>query len=486
MPLYFKSALSLGSLTDRFIKTSRYQIVFDKTITKRYTTIHGLNVQEFTCMLNNPTIEKIIALCKRRGFVYQSAEIYGGINGVYDFGHLGTLLKMALRSAWIRSLATISPNILLFEGSILGPEHVWNASGHLQNFHDPMVDCQECKHRYRADEIDLNKACSHCGKKAWTEVKTFNMMFKTEVGAAQQHAQPGYLRPETAQSIFINFKNAYATNRVKLPFGIAQIGKAFRNEINPKHFLFRMREFEQMELEWFCHENDTQHYFELICQKRLDFHKNIGLNPQKLRLRNYEHNELAHYSTATSDIEYEFPFGWKEIEGIANRGSFDLSQHTAASGKELTVFEDEARAAFIPHVVESSVGVDRLFLTLMFNAYHEESIDNETRIVLQFSPKIAPIKAAFLPLTKNQADAMHKIYITCMQDSAMIYEFDESGSIGKRYRRQDEIGTPLCFTYDFDSANDNMVTVRHRDSMKQERIAIPMINTYIYDFIKQS
>lgn len=424
------------------------------------------------------TLEKIISLCKRKGFVYQAADIYGGLNGFYDFGHLGTLLKQNIRTEWLKKLYEAHDDILLLEGSLLSPEAVWKASGHLEHFHDPMVDCLNCNHRYRADEIDMEKPCAACGKKAWTEVRMFNMMFKTEVGASTEHATSAYLRPETAQAIFINFKNVMATNRVKIPFGIAQIGKAFRNEINPKQFLFRMREFEQMELEWFCKEDQAEHFFDFWSNQQLLFCTAIGLNSKKLRLRAYQKNELAHYSQATSDIEYEFPFGWKELEGIAHRSTFDLSQHTAASGKELAVYDEETQQSYIPTVIESSIGVDRLFLTLLFDAYDEDIAEGEQRTVLRLSPNIAPIKTAFFPLTKKLYEPTLKIYQT-IKKMGFSTVFDDVGSIGKRYRRQDEIGTPFCFTYDFDSEKDHCVTVRTRDTMHQERIAIDSIEQYL-------
>lgn len=429
------------------------------------------------------TLDALISLCKRRGFVYQAADIYSGLNGVYDFGPLGTLVKQNIRQAWLESMYRAHEKILLMEGSLLGPEKMWQASGHLENFHDPMVDCLNCKHRYRADEIDLNKPCTHCGIKAWTDTRVFNMMFKTEVGAASGQASLAYLRPETAQAIFINFKNIMSTNRVSIPFGIAQIGKAFRNEINPKQFLFRMREFEQMELEWFCTQEQAKDSFAFWSEKRLDFYKTIGLNMDRIRLRAHESQELSHYSQATSDVEYHFPFGWKEIEGIAYRGNFDLSQHTQHSGKDLSVYDETTKSSYIPHVVECSVGVDRLFLTLFFDAYKEEIIDDETRIVLQLHPKIAPIKAAFLPLSKQQTPAFFEIFSHIKKQHLMI-QFDESGSIGKRYRRYDEIGTPVCFTYDFDSEKDQCVTARDRDTMKQERVPITKIGEYLTNLYK--
>ena len=423
------------------------------------------------------TLEKIISLCKRRGFVFQSADIYGGLNGAYDFGPLGSLLKQNIRKQWQISMQKAHDEIVFIEGSILGPQAVWEASGHVGGFHDPMVDCLECKHRYRADHIDLNKACEHCGKKNWTQVRNFNLMFQTNLGAVSENASIAYLRPETAQAIFINFKNVMTTSRMKIPFGIAQMGKAFRNEITPKQFLFRTREFEQMEMEWFCKPESALKDFENWLKLRLEFYQNLGLNMDNIKLRPHDKDELAHYSTCCTDVEYQFPFGWKELEGIAYRGDFDLAQHSKHSGKELGVFDEETNNSFTPHVVETSVGIDRLFITLMFDAYCEDNIDGEIRTVLKFDPKIAPVKAAFFPLSKKLNDATYQIY----QNVKNVFEvqFDDSGSIGKRYRRQDEIGTPFCFTYDFESETDNCVTVRDRNSTKQERISIDKIIDYI-------
>lgn len=424
------------------------------------------------------TLDKLVALCKRRGFVYQSAEIYGGLNGVYDFGHLGTLMKQNIRHAWLESLYKTSEHILQFEGALLGAYDTWKASGHVDNFSDPMVDCLNCKHRYRTDDVNLEKACPHCGQKAWTEPRQFNMMFQTQLGAAADKSSIAYLRPETAQSIFINFKNIISTNRVKIPFGVAQIGKAFRNEITPKQFLFRMREFEQMEIEWFCKGENSEQFYDLWIKSRENFYSHIGINKQKIRMRAHHKDELSHYSKGTTDVEYEFPFGWKELEGIANRGDFDLRQHSSHSGKDLGLYDEETKESYLPHVVECSVGVDRLFLTLLFDAYAEDVVENEERVVLKLHPRIAPIKAAFFPLTKKQTEPMKAIY-EMMRNKGIQVQFDESGSIGKRYRRQDEIGTPLCFTYDFDSEQDHCVTVRNRDTTKQERIAIDQIEQYV-------
>jgi glycyl-tRNA synthetase len=428
--------------------------------------------------LTAPTLEKLVALCKRRGFVYQSGEIYGGLNGVYDFGPLGSLLKQNIRKAWMQSIESVSDNIVFLEGAVLGSYDVWKASGHIENFHDPMIDCTNCKHRYRTDEIDINKPCPHCGVKAWTQPREFNMMFQTNLGAATDNASIAYLRPETAQAIFINFKNVLSTTRIKLPFGIAQIGKAFRNEITPKQFLFRMREFEQMEIEWFCKPEESMHYFDVWSHARKNFYATIGIAADKVRLRPHDKTELAHYSTACIDVEYHFPFGWKELEGIAHRGDFDLRQHSTHSGKDLAVYDEQTKQSYIPHVVECSVGVDRLFLTLLFDAYREDIIEDEPRIVLAFHPKIAPIKAAFLPLTKQQIEPCKALY-NAIKKLGFAVQFDESGSIGKRYRRQDEIGTPWCITYDFESAADNTVTLRHRDTTKQERISIDQLAPYL-------
>jgi len=424
------------------------------------------------------TLEKLVALCKRRGFVYQSAEIYGGLNGIYDFGHLGTLMKNNIRQSWLNAILATQENILFFEGALLGPYDTWKASGHVDNFSDPMVDCLNCKHRYRTDDVNLDKPCPHCGVKAWTASRQFNMMFSTQLGAAADQSSLAYLRPETAQSIFINFKNVLSTNRVKIPFGIAQIGKAFRNEITPKQFLFRMREFEQMELEWFCKPDQADGFFDSWIQARKEFYTKIGINPEKIHVRAHAKDELSHYSKGTVDIEYHFPFGWKELEGIANRGDFDLKQHSTHSGKDLSVYDEETKQSYTPHVVECSVGVDRLFLTLLFDAYHEDVVEGEERISLKFAPVIAPVKAAFFPLTKKQAEPMHTIF-EAIRKKGYSVQFDESGSIGKRYRRQDEIGTPLCFTYDFDSEQDHMVTVRNRDTTQQERISIDQIEPYL-------
>lgn len=424
------------------------------------------------------SLDKIVSLCKRRGFVYPSAEIYSGINGVYDFGPMGSLLKRNIRNKWLKNMTRSPYNILQIEGSILGSEQVWKASGHLDNFSDPMIDCTSCKKRFRADDIDTNKACPNCGNKSWTDVREFQLMFETNLGALSQSSTKAFLRPETAQSIFINFKNVISSSRVKIPFGIAQIGKAFRNEITPKQFLFRMREFEQMEMEFFCHPDESDSFFEKWCEIRKDFYKELGLNQSKIRMRKHSNDELAHYSKCCTDVEYEFPFGFKELEGIAHRSDYDLKKHSEHSGKDLSIFNDQTKESYTPHVVESSVGTDRLFLTILFDSYCEEEINGETRTVLKLNPGIAPINAAVLPLSKKLSENSVKIF-NKLKSSGFSVQHDESGSIGKRYRRQDEIGTPLCFTFDFDSLEDNKVTARDRDTLKQERVSIDEIENYI-------
>jgi glycyl-tRNA synthetase len=364
---------------------------------------------------------------------------------------------------------------------------MWKASGHIENFHDPMIDCTSCKKRFRVDDdnIDTSKPCSHCGNTSWTDVRNFNLMFKTNLGALEDGSSVAYLRPETAQTIFVNFKNVVSTSRAKLPFGISQIGKAFRNEITPKQFLFRMREFEQMEIEWFCKEENAMETFEFWRQKRFDFYKALGVTQEKLRLKAHDKEELAHYSVCTTDVEYEFPFGWKELEGVAHRGTFDLTQHSTHSKKELAILNHETNKTETPVVIESSVGVDRLFLTLLFDGYCEEEMAGETRVVLKLHPAVAPIKAAFFPLTKKIAEPMKEIYNNIKKEFQDI-QFDVTGSIGKRYRRQDEIGTPLCFTFDFDSLEDKKVTMRDRDTGEQTRISIDEIAAQIQSKTKIS
>ena len=419
------------------------------------------------------TLEKIVSLCKRRGFAYASADIYSGINGVYDFGPLGCQLLRNIKDSWRAHMNSFSEEMVEMDGALLGPAATWAASGHLAGFSDPMIDCTSCKKRFRADDgsVDPEKNCPHCGNKAWTEARDFNLMFETNLGAMSDGSSKAYLRPETAQSIFINFKNVISSTRVKMPFGIGQIGKAFRNEITPKQFLFRVREFEQMELEFFCKGEDAPRYFEEWLKRQATFYDKLGMRKENLRFRPHDADELAHYSTTCTDVEYQFPFGWKELEGIAHRGNYDLTQHTKESGKDLHIFEQETNTSYTPDVIECSVGVGRLFFALLCDAYREETIEGDTRTVLGLHPSLAPVSIAVLPLAKKIGEPAREIYST-LRAAGYRVQFDESGSIGKRYRRQDEIGTPLCITFDFDSLDDKCVTIRDRDTLEQTRVSI--------------
>jgi glycyl-tRNA synthetase len=433
------------------------------------------------------SMEKIVSLCKRRGFIFQSSEIYGGLNGLWDYGPLGVELKRNLKDYWWRVMVHERDDVVGMDGSILMNRAVWKASGHEDTFSDPMVDCRSCKARLRADQIINKKGekqCPVCGGKDLTESRAFNLMFKTYVGATEDESSVTYLRPETAQAIFVQFKNVLDVSRKKLPFGIAQIGKAFRNEINPRNFTFRSREFEQMELEYFCRAEEGMKLLEYWKEERLKFYENIGIARSKLHVLTVSDEDRAFYSKGTYDIEYDFPFGRQELEGVAYRTDYDLSQHQKASGKSLEYFDEETKQKFIPHVVEPSAGVDRTVLALICEAYSEDEAPDdkgkmETRIVLRFHPRIAPVKCAVFPLLKNkeQLVAKAKEIVDLLRPHMFVF-YDESGAIGRRYRRQDEIGTPFGITVDFetlgekDSALRDTVTLRERDSMKQERVAI--------------
>jgi len=432
-------------------------------------------------------MEKIVSLCKRRGFIFQSSEIYGGLNGCWDYGPLGVELKRNLKNYWWRVMVHERDDVVGMDGSILMNRAVWKASGHEDTFSDPMVDCRSCKARLRADQlIDKKgaKQCPNCGGKDLTEPRAFNLMFKTYVGATEDESSITYLRPETAQAIFVQFKNILEVSRKKLPFGIAQIGKAFRNEINPRNFTFRSREFEQMELEYFCRAEEGMQLLEYWKEERLKFYENIGIPRDKLHVKTVSDEERAFYSKGTYDIEYDFPFGRQELEGVAYRTDYDLSQHQKASGKSLEYFDEETKQKFIPHVVEPSAGVDRTVLALICEAYSEDEAPDEkgkmeTRTVLRFHPRMAPIKCAVFPLLKNkeQLVAKAKKIVDLLRPHMSIF-YDESGAIGRRYRRQDEIGTPFGVTVDFETLGEkevalrDTVTLRDRDSMKQERVAI--------------
>jgi glycyl-tRNA synthetase len=432
-------------------------------------------------------MEKIVSLCKRRGFIFQSSEIYGGLNGLWDYGPLGVELKRNLKNFWWRVMVHERDDVVGMDGSILMNRAVWKASGHEDTFTDPMIDCRSCKARLRADQLidkGKGKQCPVCGGKDLTEPRSFNLMFKTYVGATEDESSVTYLRPETAQAIFVQFKNVLETSRKKLPFGIAQIGKAFRNEINPRNFTFRSREFEQMELEYFCRAEEGMKLLEYWKEERLKFYENIGIPREKLHVLTVPDDERAFYSKGTYDIEYDFPFGRQELEGVAYRTDYDLSQHQKASGKSLEYFDEETKQKFVPHVVEPSAGVDRTVLALICEAYSEDQAPDEkgnmeTRTVLRFHPRIAPIKCAVFPLLKNKEPLVAKAKeIVDLLRPHMFVFYDESGAIGRRYRRQDEIGTPFGITVDFetlgekDAALKDTVTLRERDSMKQERVAI--------------
>src|SRR5437660_600527 len=432
-------------------------------------------------------MEKIVSLCKRRGFIFQSSEIYGGLNGCWDYGPLGVELKRNLKNYWWRVTVHERDDVVGMDGSILMNRAVWKASGHEDTFSDPMVDCRSCKARLRADQVIERKdvqQCPNCGGKDLTEPRPFNLMFKTYVGATEDESSVTYLRPETAQSIFVQFKNILEVSRKKLPFGIAQIGKAFRNEINPRNFTFRSREFEQMELEYFCRAEEGMELLEYWKEERLKFYESVGILRSKLHVLTVPDDERAFYSKGTYDIEYDFPFGRQELEGVAYRTDYDLSQHQKASGKSFEYFDEETKQRFVPHVVEPSAGVDRTVLALICEAYSTDEAPDEkgkmeTRIVLRFHPRMAPIKCGIFPLLKNNDQLVAKAQeIVGLLRADMNVFYDESGAIGRRYRRQDEIGTPFGITVDFetlgekDSALRDTVTLRDRDSMKQERVAI--------------
>ena len=432
-------------------------------------------------------MEKIVSLCKRRGFIFQSSEIYGGLNGCWDYGPLGVELKRNLKNYWWRVMVHERDDVVGMDGSILMNRAVWKASGHEDTFTDPMVDCRSCKARLRADQlIDKKgvKQCPNCGGKDLTAPRAFNLMFKTFVGATEDESSVTYLRPETAQSIFVQFKNVLEVSRKKLPFGIAQIGKAFRNEINPRNFTFRSREFEQMELEYFCRADEGMKWLDYWLEERLKFYENIGIPREKLHAHEIPDEERAFYSKGTYDIEFDFPFGRQELEGVAYRTDYDLQQHIKASGKPLDYFDEETKQRFVPHVVEPSAGVDRTVLALICEAYDEDTAPDEkgkleTRVVLRFHPRMAPIKCSVFPLLKNNEQLVAKAKeIADLLRPHMNVFYDETGAIGRRYRRQDEIGTPFAVTVDFETLGEkdpalrNTVTLRDRDSMKQERVPI--------------
>ena len=441
------------------------------------------------------SMESLASLCKRRGFIFQSSEIYGGINGFWDYGPLGCELKRNIREAWWRDMVLHREDVVGLDCSIIMHPRVWEASGHVGGFTDPMIDCRGCKKRFRADqlfeELGLTPAttgtpeekfklpagtkCPACGAKELTEPRAFNLMFKTFVGPVEDTSSVAYLRPETAQGMFINFKNVIDTTRVRPPFGIAQIGKSFRNEITPGQFVFRTREFEQMEMEFFVPPADAHHWYEYWCAERYQWYLDLGIPEHLLRLRAHDSDELSHYSSGTSDVEFLFPWGWDELEGIANRGDYDLTQHAQHSGERLEWFDQAADERWVPHVIEPAAGATRTAMAFLMAAYDEEEVRGETRVVLRFHPRIAPYKAAVLPLSKKPELTVPARALATELRSSLMCDYDETQSIGRRYRRQDELGTPYCVTYDFDSLEDGAVTIRERDSMDQERVAIPEV-----------
>ena len=436
----------------------------------------------------NNLLNKLVSFTKRRGFVFQSSEIYGGFSSCYDFGPLGVELKNNIKKEWWKEMTRMHDNIVGVDASILMSPKVWEASGHLTaGFADELVECKKCHHRFRKDLLEKNK-CPDCGGEL-TDPKKFNLMLKTFVGPVEDDSSITYLRPETCQGIYVNFKNVLQSMRMKPPFGIAQIGKSFRNEITPKDFIFRTREFEQMEMQWFCDPKDADKFFEYWLKERMNWYIKIGIKKEDLRAKETEKNELAHYAKRAVDIEYKFPFGWKEIEGVHNRGEWDLSNHSKFSGQDLSYTNDEGKK-FTPHIIETSAGADRALFTLLCAGFKEieggrtETTDStkEVETVLDINKKLAPVKIAVLPLVKNKEEItkqakeifdMLKIHFNC--------QYDESGSIGRRYRRQDEIGTPYCITIDFETLDSKDVTLRDRDTMKQERIKISDLLSFLND-----
>ncbi len=450
-------------------------------------------------------MDKIVALCKGRGFVYPGSEIYGGLANSWDYGPLGVEFKNNVKRAWWKKFVQESPYNVGLDAAILMNPETWVASGHVGGFSDPLMDCKDCKSRYRADKLiedwyhdkgetvtvdgwsademskfikENNIKCPKCGSMNYTDIRQFNLMFKTFQGVTEDSSSQLYLRPETAQGIFVNFKNVQRTSRKKIPFGIGQIGKSFRNEITPGNFIFRIREFEQMELEFFCKPDTDLDWFVYWKDYCKNFLLNLGIKEENIKMRDHAREELAFYSKATTDIEYMFPFGWGELWGIADRTDYDLKQHSEHSGEKMEYIDPETNERYVPYVVEPSLGADRVALAFLVEAYDEEEIkEGDTRVVMRFHPAIAPVKAAVLPLSKKLSDKAYKLYE--QMSKKFNCEFDESGSIGKRYRRQDEIGTPWCVTYDFDSEESGNVTVRNRDTMEQITLSMDEVIPYI-------
>lgn len=443
---------------------------------------------------DNTIMEKIVSLAKRRGFIFQSSEIYGGLNSFYDYGPLGVELKNNVKRLWWQTMVQKRDDIVGLDSAILMHPKVWEASGHLENFTDPLVDCKKCKKRFRADQIKNKNVCPECSGEL-SEERKFNMMFKTFMGPVEDNSAVVYLRPETAQGIFVNYKNVKDSMRLKLPFGIAQIGKAFRNEITPGNFTFRTREFEQAELEFFVKPPEADKWYKYWVQERLNWYTNfLGIKKENLRIRPHKKNELAHYAASCSDIEYNFPFsGWSELEGVANRKDFDLKRHEEYSGEDMGYFDEEKKEKYIPYIIEPSAGIDRTVLTILVDAYSEveggrtktTKAVKEKEVVMKFHKSIAPIKVAVLPLLSNKKDLREKAQeIFKGLKNCYMSMLDPTGSIGRRYRRQDEIGTPFCTTVDFETLEKNTVTVRDRDTMKQERVKVKELLDYLFEKLK--
>ena len=429
----------------------------------------------------DPTLfDKVVNLCKRRSFVFPSAEIYGGFRSTYDYGPLGVLMLRNVKDAWWRSMVQLRSDVVGLDAAILSPPQVWEASGHLENFSDPLVDCTECKTRHREDQLDDPDTCPSCGKSGtFTEARAFNLMFKTQAGPVEGSGADVYLRPETAQGMFINFKNVLETSRKKPPFGIAQVGKSFRNEITPGNFVFRTREFEQMELEFFVPPDEANDWYQYWMQERHQWYLDLGIPEEQIRLRPHDDDELSHYSSGTSDVEFLFPWGWGELEGIANRGDFDLVQHAEHSGQKLEYFDQGTGERYVPHCIEPAAGATRSMMAFLMAAYDEEQVNDDTRTVLRLHPRLAPYKIAVLPLSKKDTLLPKAEEILEMLQPHFMCDYDITQAIGKRYRRQDEIGTPYCVTIDFDSLDDDAVTVRERDSMDQERVPTSELVNYL-------
>ena len=440
-------------------------------------------------MSTNVSMETLVSLCKRRGFIYQSSEIYGGLASAWDYGPMGVELKNRVQNFWWREMTQLHDNIVGLDASILMHPRVWEASGHVENFTDPLVDCKKCKQRFRADQIPEENMASHrcpeCGGEL-TDARQFNLMFKTHIGPVENEGSVVYLRPETAQGIYVNFKNVVQTARMRVPFGIAQVGKAFRNEITTKSFIFRTCEFEQMEMQFFIHPSEDEKYFEQWKQERFDFYKRMGIRESKLRFHQHGADELAHYAKIAFDIQYEFPFGWKELEGIHNRTDYDLRRHMEYSRKDLTYLDDlRDGERYIPYVIETSAGLTRTVLTVLADAYDQDEAGGEKRVVLRLHPELAPITVGVFPLVKKDglAELAREIERDLRKDFVTFY--DQGGAIGRRYRRQDEIGTPFGITVDYQSKEDNTVTLRYRDSMDQVRVAIPDLAQTIRSAVRE-